>query len=123
MTFVRNHANAVLACAFFVTVTTKFQTLYVLVTMEIGCRRIAHFNPTEHPTLEWALQQFREANQENQTRRFLIHDRDTIYSADLDQAVKTMSLKLLKTPVRALTANAYCERLTGTLSQESAWIS
>ncbi len=45
--------------------------------------------------------------------RFLIHDRDSIYSAELDLAIKSMGLKILKTPVRAPTANAYCERLIG----------
>jgi putative transposase len=73
---------------------------------------------TEHPTSEWTLQQFREIIQENETRGFLIHDRDSIYSADLDQAIETMGLKVLKTPVRAPTANAYCERLIGTIRRE-----
>jgi putative transposase len=118
MTFVRNHAKALLACDFFVTVTAKFRILYVLVVMEIGSRRIVHFNVTEHPTSEWTLQQFREAIQENETERFLIHDRDSIYSADLDQAIKTMGLKILKTPVRAPTTNAYYERLIGTITRE-----
>ena len=117
-TFVRNHAKAVLACDFFVTVTAKFQILYVLVIMEIGSRQITHFNVTEHPTSDWTLQQFREAIQENETRRFLIHDRDSIYSADLDQAVKAMGMEVLKTPARAPTANAYCERLIGTIRRE-----
>jgi putative transposase len=39
ITFVRNHAKALLACDFFVTVTAKFRILYVLVVMEIGSRR------------------------------------------------------------------------------------
>jgi putative transposase len=64
------------------------------------------------------LQQFREAIQENETMRLLIHDRDSIYSADLDHAIEMMGLKVLKTPVRAQTANAYCERLIGTIRRE-----
>lgn len=36
MTFVRNHAQAILACDFFVSVTATFRILYVLVVMEIG---------------------------------------------------------------------------------------
>ena len=50
--------------------------------------------------------------------RFLIHDRDSIYSADLDLAIEAMGVKILKTPVRAPTANAYCERLIGTIRRE-----
>jgi hypothetical protein len=50
MTFVRNHAKAILACDFFIAATASFQILYVLVIMEIGTRRIVHFNVTDHPT-------------------------------------------------------------------------
>jgi len=52
MTFVRNHAQAMLACDFLVAVTTRFRVLYVIVIMEVGCRRITHFNVTAHPTAE-----------------------------------------------------------------------
>jgi hypothetical protein len=64
-TFVRNHAKAVMACDFLVSITATFQTLYVFVAMEIGSLRILHFadlhfNVTAHPTAEWTTQQFRE---------------------------------------------------------------
>jgi putative transposase len=58
-TFVRNHAGAMLACDFFVTFTATFRTRYVLVVLEVGTRRIVHWNVTEHPTAEWTVQQFR----------------------------------------------------------------
>ena len=117
-TFVRNHAKSILASDFFVSVTANFRILYVLVIMEIGTRRIVHFNVTDHPTAEWTLQQFREVIQEKEVPRFLIHDRDSIYSAELDLAIKSMGLKILKTPVRTPTANAYCERFIGTVRRE-----
>jgi uncharacterized repeat protein (TIGR03803 family) len=60
MTFVQDHAHGILACDFFVTVTAGFRVLYVFVIMEVGTRRIAHFNVTAHPTADWTLQQFRE---------------------------------------------------------------
>jgi hypothetical protein len=55
MTFVRNHAQGILACDFFVTATARFRVLYVFVVMEVGSRRIAHFNVTAHPSAEWTL--------------------------------------------------------------------
>jgi len=58
-TFVRNHAEAVLACDFFAAITASFRMLYVLVVLEVGTRRIVHWNVTEHPTAEWTVQQFR----------------------------------------------------------------
>ncbi len=118
MTFVRNHARAILACDFFVSVTARFRLLYVLVIMELGSRRIAHFNVTEHPTAEWTVQQFREVITGEQPQQFLIHDRDSIYSADFDARLKAMGLKILKTPFRAPQANAFCERLIGTTRRE-----
>ena len=118
MTFVRNHAEAVLACDFFVVVTARFRVLYVFVIMEVGCRRIRHFNVTAHPTAEWALQQFRDAISGEEPYRYLIHDRDSIYSPELDSALKAMGLKVLKTPFRAPQANAYCERLVGSIRRE-----
>ncbi len=116
--FVRNHAKAIVACDFFMAVTASFRMLYVLVIMEVGTRRIIHFNVTDHPTSEWTLQQFCEAIHEEQGNRFLIHDRDNIYSTDLDSAIEATGLRILKTPVRAPTANAYCERLIGTIRRE-----
>jgi len=118
MTFVRNHAQAILACDLFVTVTATFQVLYVFVVMEVGTRRIAHFNVTKHPTAEWTLQQFREVISGEQPYRFVLHDRDQIYSRELDMAVRSMGVDILKTPFRAPQANAYCERLIGTARRE-----
>lgn len=118
MTFVRSHAKDILACDFFVTVTASFRVLYVFVVMEVGTRRIAHFNVTAHPSADWTLQQFREIITGEKPYRFLIHGRDSIYSSELDSAVKSMGLRILKTPFRAPQANAFCERLVGTIRRE-----
>jgi putative transposase len=57
-TFVRNHASAVLACDFFVAVTATFRVIYIFVVLEVGTRRILHWNVTDHPTADWTAQQF-----------------------------------------------------------------
>jgi putative transposase len=49
-TFVRNHARAMLACDFFVAITATFRVVYVFVVLEVGTRRVVHWNTTEHPT-------------------------------------------------------------------------
>jgi putative transposase len=77
--FVRNHARAVLACDFFVTVTATFRVLHILVVLEVGTRRILHWNVTDHPTAEWTAQQFRMVVADDQTHRFVVHDRDSIF--------------------------------------------
>jgi transposase InsO family protein len=92
--------------------------LYVFVVLEVANRRILHCNVTAHPTAAWTLQQFREAVPSDHTYRFLIHDRDPIFSAEVDDELKAFGLKVLRTPVQAPKANAYCERLMGTIRRE-----
>jgi hypothetical protein len=80
-TFVRNHAQGIVACDFFVSVRASFRILYVFVALEIGSRRLVHCNVAEHPTAEWAVQQLREALPGDQDYRFLLHDRHATFSA------------------------------------------
>ena len=118
MTFVRNHAKGILACDFLMTVTASFRVLYVFVVMEVGTRRISHVNVTAHSTADWTLQQFREVLTGEKPYRFLVHDRDSIYSSAFDSALEAMGLHILKTPFRAPQANAFCERLIGSIRRE-----
>jgi putative transposase len=117
-TFLQNHARELLACDFFVAVTVRFRILYVLVVMEIGSRRVVRISVSEHPTAEWTMQQLREAIPSEHSYRFLIHDRHATFSTDLDEAVRNLGILVLKTPVRTPTANAFCERVIGTVRRE-----
>jgi putative transposase len=116
LTFIRNHAQGIVASDFFTVATGRFRILYVLVVMELGRRQILHYAVTAHPTAEWTLQQFCEALPGGHPYRFVIHDRDSIFSRQLDQEVA--ALGVLRTPVRAPTANSMCERLVGTVRRE-----
>src|SRR5208283_4661322 len=117
-TFLKNHAASIIACDFFVVASATFQIFYVLVVMEHGSRRIIHLNVSAHPTAPWTLQQLREAIPSDHTYRFILHDRDAIFSTQLDAAVARMGLRVIKTPVRSPQANSLCERLIGTLRRE-----
>ena len=64
------------------------------------------------------MQQFREAIPSDHIYRFLIHDRDSIFSAEVDDDFGAFGLKILRTPVQAPKANAYCERLIGSMRRE-----
>src|SRR5580704_4890162 len=68
--------------------------------MEIGSRRILHINVTDHPTAEWTIPQFREFLAYDHPYRFVIHDRDSILSTAVYQALKDCGVRALKTPVR-----------------------
>jgi putative transposase len=117
-TFLRNHAQVIVACDFCVVVTVTFRLLYVFVLIEHATRRILYANVTTHPTAQWTLQQLREAIPADHGYRFLMHDRDAIFSQELDQSMRHLGLRTLKTPVRSPQANAVCERLLGTLRRE-----
>jgi putative transposase len=116
--FVRNHAQALVACDFCVVVTATFRILYVFVALEVGSRRLLHVNVTAHPTAAWTVQQFRECLPEPHGYRFVLHDRDSIFSCWLDAALTAMGVRVLRTPVHSPMANAFCERLLGTLRRE-----
>jgi len=117
-TFLHNHASAVRACDFFIVVTATFQRLYVFVSLDIATRRVVHWNLTQHPTAEWTIQQFRNGLPLDSPYRFVVHDRDGIFAPAVDEALRSMSLQTLKTPVRAPQANAHRERFIGTARRE-----
>jgi putative transposase len=122
-TFLKNHAQAIVACDFRVVATATFRILYVFVVMNHASRRILHVNVTAHPTAAWTLQQLREAIPSDHPYRFIIHDRDSIFSTGFDASVAHLGLTAISTPVRSPLANALCERLIGTLRRECLdWI-
>jgi transposase InsO family protein len=116
-TFMRNHTRAIVACDFSMVVTATFRLLYVFVVMEHATRRLLHVNVTAHPTATWTLLQ-RPAIPAEHGYRFPLHDRDSIFSQQLDQSIRHLGLKILKTPPQSPQANALCERLIGTLRRE-----
>ena len=117
-TFLKNHAQAIVACDLFISVTSTFRFLYVLVVMEHHSRRLIHCNVTAHPTAAWTRQQLREVLGLDIRYRYLIHDRDSIFSAELDASIGSFGLRVVKTPPRCPMANAICERLIGTIRRE-----
>ncbi|MDH3452173.1 MAG: helix-turn-helix domain-containing protein, partial [Gammaproteobacteria bacterium] len=114
-TFIRNHAKAIVACDFCIAITATFRMLYVFVVIEHGTKRLLNVNVTAHPTAAWTLQQLRHAIPGGSEYRFLIHDRDGIFSMELDRSIRKLGLRVLKTPYRAPKANAVCERVIGSM--------
>lgn len=122
-TFVRNHAREIVACDFAVVMTTTLKSIYIFVAMEIASRRVLHMNVTAHPTAFWTAQQLRNTFHDDHEHRYLIRDRDAIFSEAVDATVRSMGIEPLKSPPRSPKANAFCERLIGTLRRECLdWI-
>lgn len=119
-TFVANHAKVIVPCDFLTVVTTTFKCLYVLVIIELGIRKLLHIHVTDHLTAAWTHQQLEEAIPSDHASHFLPHDRDAIFSAQLDQPVTHMGLRILRTPYRSPKANSFCERVIETLWKDTS---
>src|SRR5712672_230407 len=117
-TFLRLHAQGIIACDFFVAVTATFRLLYVFVVIEHHSRRLIHCNVTAHPSAAWTLQQLREAVGFEERYEYLHHDRDSIFAKHLDESRGRLGVKVLKSPPRSPVANAICERVIGTIRRE-----
>jgi putative transposase len=72
--------------------TATFRRFYVLVVMEHTSRRIIHLNATAYLTAAWTLQQQREAIPSEHAYRFILHDRNAIFSSGFDPLVARLSL-------------------------------
>ena len=80
----RNHADAIVACASWLELRPS-SSCSTFVIVELGSLRILQCNVAAHPTAEWTLQQFREGLSDAGPYRFAIHDRDSIFSVELDR--------------------------------------
>jgi transposase InsO family protein len=120
--FLRAQAEGIIACDFFTVETAWLRTLYVLVFIELGSRRI-HVRPsTVHPDSAWVTQQARNLalglDARSSPARFLIRDRDAKFSRSFDTVLRSEGMRIIRTPVQAPNANAYAERVIETLRAE-----
>jgi hypothetical protein len=120
--FLRAQAGGIIACDFFTVETAWLRTLYVLVFIELGSRRI-HLSPsTAHPNSTWVTQQARNLVMDLDARaspvRFLIRDRDTKFCRPFDTVLRSEGMQVIRTPFRAPNANAHAERVIETIWAE-----
>ena len=95
---------------------------YVLVFVHLESRKVFASSATLHPTGEWMLQQSRNvrmwAEDQQIDLRFLIHDHDTKFTQNFDEAFKRDDGGIVHTPVTAPIANCYVESWIGSFKRE-----
>jgi putative transposase len=118
--FLRRQAASVLACDFFTVETIGLRRYYVLFFIELGSRRVHVAGCTTNPTGAWVTQQARNLSFTGllERTRFLIHDRDSKFTAAFDEVFRSEGIKVIQTPIRAPHANAYAERFVRTVRAE-----
>lgn len=121
-TFLRHYQDQIVACDFFTVETTWLKTIYVLFFLELGTRRVHVAGCTSRPTSAWVTQQARQFSWNVQDRavplRFLIHDRAATFPAAFDAVFAPEGVSILRTPYRALKANAFAERWIRSVREE-----
>ena len=120
--FLRAQAKGIIACDFFCVETVWLKTLYVLVFIELGTRRVHVTASTAHPDSAWVTQQGRNLSMDLEERtspvRFVIHDRDSKFSGPFDEVFRSEGAQVILTPIRAPNANAHAERWVRTVRAE-----
>ena len=100
-TFLNPHVHDLVACDFFLVPTATCRVLFVFIMLAHERRRIVHFNITEHPTAQWTTQQIVEAFPWDTVPRYLLRDRDSIYSEAFQHRIKYMGIEEVKTAPRS----------------------
>ncbi len=114
-----------IACDFLTVDTVLLHRLYVLVFIHLATRNASLAGVTANPTGAWTTQHARNhastfTEHSDAPIRFLIRDRDTKFMTSFDQVFQSEGIQIIRSPAGAPTANAFAERLDGTIRRESS---
>jgi putative transposase len=111
MTFLKNHRDVISAMDFFVVPTVNFNILFVFFIIDHKRRKIRHFNVTNQPSALWVIQQLRNAFPFDQVAKYLIMDRDKIFSLRIKGFLeRQLGVKPKVTSYKSPWQNGICER-------------
>jgi transposase InsO family protein len=117
-------AHAIIACGFLVVETVLLKRLHALVFTGHGTRRLHPAGVTARPAAAWAAQQARnlamDLGDRLGTTRFLVHDRDPVFTTAFGEVLRSEGLRIITTLPRTPRMNATCERVIGTPAPRAA---
>jgi putative transposase len=118
--FLRQQAASIIACDFLTVETVSLRHFYVLFLHRTRSRRVQLAGCTTNPTGGWVTQQARNLSVSGllEPMRFLMHDRDSKFSAAFDEVFRSEGIKVIPTTIRARQANAYAERFVRSVRAE-----
>jgi putative transposase len=124
--FLKMHREVLAATDFFTVEVATWRglvTYYVLVVMELSTRRVKIAGITPHPTAVFMQQCARQLTDPFDGfllgKRYLLHDRDTKFTAAFDALLKTSGVEPLLLSPRSPTLNACCERFIRSIKEEA----
>jgi len=123
-TFLKAHWQTMAACDFFTveTWTRKGLTRYlVLFVIDLATRRVEIAGIHHAPHEAWMIQQARNLTGPDSFlagKRFLIHDRDPLFTATFRTTLKAAGVRCLKMPKQSPNLNAHAERFVWSIKHE-----
>ncbi len=124
-TFVRSHAHLIAAADFFTTEVWTAHGLvrhFTLFVIDIATRRVYIAGTTTNPASAWMEQIARNLTDCEEGfltgRRFLVIDRDAIFSPRFKSIVRGSGVEILLTAYQAPNMNAYAERFVRSIKSE-----
>ncbi len=118
LTFLRNHLDCSWAIDFFTVNTIDFQVLYVFLVFDHARREVLHLAITPHPTMEWVIQQLREATPFGRQPRYVFRDNDGIFGYGVRAFLERCAIQEVRTAYDSPWQNPYIERMIGMLRRE-----
>jgi hypothetical protein len=107
LTFLRNHLDCSWAMDFFAVATLRFEVLYVFLVLDHARREVVHFAVTPNPSMDWVIQQLREATPFGCQPRYLFRDNDGIFGHGVRAFLISCRMLEVRTAYRSPWQNPY----------------
>jgi putative transposase len=124
-TFIRSHADVIVAADFFTTevwTPRGLVTYYTLFVIDIGSRAVEVLGTTPHPDGAFMQQIARNLIDEVdgflRNKRYLITDRDATFTVAFRKILKDAGVEVVRTAFKAPNQNAFAERFVRSIKSE-----